>query len=150
MSTILLATLILAAGAPAPKDRPKKDAPAPVGEWEAQSVVIAGKPRALGPNPVRYTFTADGKWYQHRGELDPATATERAYFFDRKADPPAIDLNHEPAEQEVRLSRGIYTVEGDTLTICLGRGRTGRPTAFESSPDAPTTLYVFKRVPPKD
>jgi uncharacterized protein (TIGR03067 family) len=147
MSATLLLALALAA--PGPKDPPKKDAPAPVGEWEVESVVIAGKPRALGPNPLYYTFTADGKWHIHRAAGIPP-ATDRAYYFDPKADPPTIDLNHEPAEQEVRLTRGIYKIEGDTLTICLGRGRTGRPKAFESTAEAPTTLYVFKRVKPKD
>lgn len=144
----LLAALCVAA--PAPKDHPKKDPPPLVSEWVAESVVAAGRPRVVGINPIRFTFTADGKWYSHRGKLDPATATERAYHYDPKADPPTIDLNYEPAEQEAQMGQGIYKVEGDTLTICLRRGRTGRPKAFESTPDVPTSLYVFKRVKAKD
>lgn len=148
MNTTFLLGLAFVAVAPAPKDHSKKDPPPLVGEWAAESLVVAGRPRVLGTNPMRFTFTADGKWYSHRGKLDPTTASERAYHFDPKADPPTIDLIYEPAEQESQMGQGIYKVEGDTLTICLRRGRTGRPKAFESTAAAPTTLYTFKRVKP--
>lgn len=146
------ATLLLAAigiAAPALKDLPRKDQ-SPVGEWQVESVVSGGRPRPVGAEPFRYTFTADGKWYLHRGPLEPDETVERAYFTDPKADPPRIDLRYDPAEQESRVGQGIFKVEGDTLTICLRRRGTGRPKAFESTPDVPTTLYVFKRVKPKD
>jgi uncharacterized protein (TIGR03067 family) len=142
-------TLIVAAialGAPAPKDPPKK-MPSVVGVWEMESLISAGTPRRLAAQPMRYEFTADSKWFTYRGERK---TPERTYSTNPKADPPTIDLNYDPSEQDPPMGRGIYKVEGDTLTVCLVRNKEPRPTTFESTRETATILYVFKRVTPKD
>jgi len=133
----------LALGAPGLKDPPKR-VQSVVGVWVAESFTFAGKPRPPGSRPIRYEFTADGKWYSYRGERK--TAMERTYFTNPKADPPQIDLNYDPAEQEAPIGRGIFKVEGDTLTLCFVRNNGTRPTTFESTGEPPALLYVLKRV----
>ena len=149
MQATLLVGVALTLGAPALKDPPTRDAPGLVGEWEVESTLVAGRPRAQAGQPLRYRFTADGKWYSYRRDRRDGAA-ERAYHTNPKADPPSIDLVINPADQEPSVNPGIYKVEGDTLTVCVRGRSSGRPTAFESSPAVPTTLYIFKRVRPKD
>lgn len=146
MPTTLVLSLLVAA--PALKDPPAKEPPSVVGEWEMESTTFAGRPRPPvggAAGSLRYVFAADGSWTIYRGERKVGGA-DRAYFADPKADPPAIDLKYEPADQDGRVGRGIYKVEGDRLTLCLSRGDAPRPKGFDSSAEAPTTLYVFKRV----
>lgn len=146
MPTTLALALLVAA--PALKDPPAKPPPSVVGEWELDSQTFAGRPRPPvggAAGPLRYAFGPDHTWVIYRGERRVGLA-DRAYFADPKADPPTIDLKYEPADQDGRVLRGVYKVEGDRLTLCLSRGDVARPKAFESSADAPTILYVFRRV----
>jgi uncharacterized protein (TIGR03067 family) len=140
--------MALALGAPALKDAPRGER-AVVGEWQMESMTVNGRPRAVGADPLRYAFTADGLWFTFRGGRRPAT-TDRAYFTNPRANPPTLDLKYDAAEQDGTIVLGIYKVVGDTLTICLRRGTGDRPTAFESSADVRTTLYTFRRVKPTD
>jgi uncharacterized protein (TIGR03067 family) len=147
--TLLLGTALLLA-APALKESPKKADI--VGEWEVESVNSGNpakpRPKGKGPGPQRYVFTADGKWFLFRGERK--VGEDRAFIANPKADPPAIDLRYDPVDQEGRTVLGIYKVEGDKLTLCLSRGEGTRPAGFESTADVPATIYILKRVKPKD
>lgn len=44
--------------------------------------------------------------------------------------------------------KGIYKLDGDTLTSCVAAAGKERPTVFESKPGSGHTLRVFKRVKP--
>jgi uncharacterized protein (TIGR03067 family) len=142
MTCALLLVIPLTLGAPGLKDPPKKQSSV-VGVWVVESYTIAGRPRPVGVRSFRYEFTADGKWYLYRGERK--SAIERAYYIDPKADPPHIDLNYDPSDQDPPMAYGIYKVDGDTLTLCLVRNKGPRPTDFLSTPDTRASLYVFKR-----
>jgi uncharacterized protein (TIGR03067 family) len=145
MLTILLGFTL---AAPALKERPAKGDNL-VGEWVIESAVYNGRPRRQpAGEPTRYQFTADGSWNTIRGERK--IPGDRAYRVDRDADPPAITLKYEPAEQDGREALGIYKVEGDRLTLCYYRpGHTARPTAFESTEGSGLNLVILKRVKPK-
>jgi uncharacterized protein (TIGR03067 family) len=150
MTPALLLGTALSLAAPALKESPKKADI--VGEWEVESVNSGNpaKPRPKGKGTVqqRYVFTADGKWLLYRGEQ--RFASDRAYIANPKADPPTIDLRWEPSLQDGRTVLGIYKVEGDKLTLCLSREEGTRPTGFESTADVPATIYILRRVKPKD
>ena len=70
-STLVIIALTL--GAPGLKDPPKKE-PSVIGVWVAESYTYAGKPRAVGPRPIRYEFTAD---------LSPLTVEHTAILAER-------------------------------------------------------------------
>jgi uncharacterized protein (TIGR03067 family) len=146
-ASVLFAALTLAA--PALKERPAKG-DGLVGEWVIESSVYNGRPRRQpAGEPTHYQFAADGTWTTTRGERK--TGGIRAYRVDRDADPPAITLKYEPAEQDGREALGIYKVEGDRLTLCYSRaGHTARPTALESTEGSGLNLVILKRVKPKD
>ncbi len=147
MSRLLAAALLFpvaAAAAPALKDRPAKAPPSVLGEWLRVGHIQAGKDAGRDSEPHHQTFTADGVWeYTYGGRVGHPVA--KTYAADPKQNPPAIDINGGGQSW-----KGIYKVEGDTLTLCLSSGGRDRPKTFESSADHPTTVWVFQRVKPKD
>jgi hypothetical protein len=74
VSRLLPAVLLVpvaAMAAPALKDRPSKEPPSIVGEWERVSRIDAGKDRGPDREPHRQTFKADGAWdYTYGGRED--------------------------------------------------------------------------------
>jgi uncharacterized protein (TIGR03067 family) len=139
----LLLAAALAVSAPALKEKPKADAD-PIGEWEMQSTTISGRETKTTGRLV-YSFTKAGKWAIERDGKELATTLDRRIEFDPKPPLPTIDLITNAASPTARL-RGIYKIDGDTLTICGARGTTDRPTAFESPEGSGITMYVLKRV----
>src|SRR5687767_8467006 len=146
LAWIIVGGLVIAA--PGPKDPPKKG-PALVGEWTRVSYTFAGQARPVGDPPLTYAFTAAGEWAMYRGARKPGDRAG-AYAADPTLDPPAIDLTPEPGRGGDRPIRGIYRIEGDTLTLCVSHGGGARPASFESNVANGTTVYVFKRVRPGD
>ena len=74
---------------------------------------------------------------------------EGTFAIDASACPPSIDFRHAGESCGGRTWRGIYCIDGDTLTICDDEGdpTKGRPTSFDTGPDSGRVLVVFKRVP---
>jgi|SRR5262245_30011229 len=140
-ATLLLGTA-LALGAPGLKDGPKKEADI-LGEWVLESITSAGKLRQFAADDIVYTFRSDGKWTIHQsGKAD--TNPNRGYKADSSADTSTIDWI--PDLTAGTPSReGIYKVEGDTLTICIGLEKKPRPAAFVSTAESQSSLYVLKR-----
>jgi uncharacterized protein (TIGR03067 family) len=142
----LLTIPVTALAAPALKDRPSKGPPPIVGEWVRVGHTQGGTPVAPDAQPHHQVFKADGAWeYSYGGGASPAGMS---YATDPKRTPPTIDIRMNAANPPTW--RGIYKVEGDTLTLYLATGTADRPTKFESSADHPTTMWVFKRVQGKD
>jgi uncharacterized protein (TIGR03067 family) len=140
--------LLVTLAAPGPKEKPPE--PSVVGEWVAERNTFAGNDRPLPQVPVRYVFAPDGTWATYRGDKKHP-GEHQTYTVDPAKSPAAIDLGYDeidadrdPAAQH-QVVRGIYKVDGDRLTLCMAPAGRGRPTAFESTADKPTTLYVFKR-----
>jgi uncharacterized protein (TIGR03067 family) len=143
MTPVLLA-LGLAVAAPLPRERPPKEPPI-IGEWLRVGHTEAGAPVAPDSEPHHQVFKADGTWeYSYGGRR---TAGLMTFVTDPRKSPPAIDIYMNRTTGDGW--HGIYKVDGDTLTICLVRNG-DRPRAFESTPDRPTTIWVFKRVKATD
>jgi uncharacterized protein (TIGR03067 family) len=144
LAALLILVPVTALAAPALKDRPAKEPPSVLGEWLRVGHIQAGKDAGRDSEPHHQTFTADGVWeYTYGGRVGNPVA--KTYVADPKQNPPAIDIRGGGQSW-----KGIYKVEADTLTLCLVSGGLDRPKTFESSVEQPTTIWVFKRVPPKD
>ena len=78
-----------------------------------------------------------------------ATIYEGTFEVDASANPRTIDFKHTGESSRGKTWRGIYRIDGDTLTICDNAGdvQKGRPTSFGTKPDSGRVLVVFKRAP---
>jgi uncharacterized protein (TIGR03067 family) len=141
MTPIALLAVAVVVGAPLPKERPKP-LPSIVGDWVTQSRTFAGTVRPIAGEPLRYAFAEDGTYGVYRGP--GRLVDDRKYTTDLKKDPAGVDLDTDA--DGGRVYRGIFKVEGDTLTVCWGNVDQPRPAGFESSSTKPTTVYVFQRV----
>jgi len=138
MTPIVLG-LALAIAAPAPKEAPKKDQPTVVGTWLPETIVVGGAPEKLEAG-MTFTLTGDGKCMVKEGKNEP---DEMSYSMDPKKDPGHLDLR-EPGMQG-ELMKGIYKLDGDTLTLCLSM-KGDRPTAFASPAGSMVILVTLKRM----
>jgi uncharacterized protein (TIGR03067 family) len=82
----------------------------------------------------RMTFSA-GKFTCKFGDKD----TEGTFKLDETTSPRQISMGHDGHQMA-----GVYKLEGDKLTICVGHGD-DRPTEFVSKPGAKVMLLVLKR-----
>lgn len=130
--------LALVAAAPAPKPAPKADHPL-VGQWAVESHVVSGKQLPMPGKPPRVTISADRWLWSGRNEADSCVSV------DPKKDPPQIDV-WVPTQGDVpSVARGIYRLDGDTLTVCYTTSG-DRPTAFASPPKSGVWLLTLKRI----
>jgi uncharacterized protein (TIGR03067 family) len=137
---LLLVGLSLSPGAPALKERPAPE-PALVGEWVPESVTVNG--RSIRPGSDRWVFRADGMWGMWSGgkEVDAGSFT-----WDPKGSPGTIDLTSASNTRPADLCR--YRVDGDALVLSVGHVQGERPADLQ--PARKVTVWVFKRVTPKD
>lgn len=72
--------------------------------------------------------------------------------LDRNTKPPAFDFEHTEGALKGKVWKGIYALDGDTLTTCdnapdLGKSR---PAAFEAKRRSGHILIAFQRAKPRD
>jgi uncharacterized protein (TIGR03067 family) len=146
MNGLPVLALAIFVAAPQPKDPPKSpDPPALVGAWVCTGITDGGRVNTTDVEArIEIEFTADWKIrINKKGMAEPGGT----YTADPKTDPPAMDLTLEPGGG---LLRGIYMVEGDTLTVCcedVDRGT--RPKRFAAPPGTKLLLLTFTRFAPK-
>ena len=147
MDRLLFAILLSAAGclasavAPAvsrPDDPPTK-APAELqGTWKLVSLEVDGKDREpLGGGSPRWVVK-DNRISYGGEEIAKFTA-------DASTSPRVIDLKFRDPE---RAYEGVYTVEKDTLKVCINKNADGaknRPDKFATKDQADWLLMVFER-----
>ena len=108
------------------------------GTWKIKSETIGGKDRSTEDRQCIVTIAGD-KFITKVGD---DTQQEGTFKLDTTTKPKSIHLR-----VNGKLRRGIYKLDGDTLTIC---GSTGEdpPSEFESKDGSEMELYVLKRVKP--
>jgi uncharacterized protein (TIGR03067 family) len=139
MPTQLVLGLALAVGAPALKPAPTPAEPNPlVGEWSLETWMFNG---AYIPNlGEQFEFTTDGKFRSWRNDRTLGTGS---YELVPKVEPAGLDWT-----DETETRKGIYKVDGDTLTVCLSNDAKGeRPTEFTARLGSNRNLLTLKRVP---
>ncbi|MGL4551694.1 MAG: TIGR03067 domain-containing protein, partial [Gemmataceae bacterium] len=106
--------------------------------------------RSLSAKEIARDYSADGTLVVTGNAvslLPPGGAERRQLVFtlDPKASPRAIDL----AGATKVNSRGIYTLSGDNLVLCLGTAKEpGRPSEFTAAEGSNHVMMALQRVKP--
>ena len=130
--------LLMAADEPA-KDA-KKEEDKLQGEWTMVSMETRGAKHSED-DVKKYTLTIKGdEWTVMKG-LSPGAG--RTFKIDPSKDPKTLDLTIKLVNQE-RVSKGIYKLDGDTLTICRTEENGERPKEFKTTAES-GILVVWKR-----
>jgi uncharacterized protein (TIGR03067 family) len=105
------------------------------GKWVVKSFEYNGSEVERLKNAIREF--KDGKY-----SLTPKTgeAIEGAVMLDATQSPKAIDL-----DVNGRVIKGIYELDGDTLTLCYNLASDERPSEFASKPDTGLIKVVHAR-----
>ncbi len=115
------------------------------GTWKIASLIVDGreiedtqiKGAKLAVEGDGYTATLGEQTLKVKLKLDP----ERT--------PKAVDMTYRDDSTENRTFKGIYKLEGDTLTLCRPTRPEGqRPTEFAAPADSKQILIVLKREKP--
>jgi uncharacterized protein (TIGR03067 family) len=95
----------------------------------------------------RLSFTGDRFQIQSKDVKPLYAGTVRV---DPSAKPAAIDFEHTQGVLKGKAWKGIYALDGDTLTICDNAPNLdkGRPASFEAKSGSGYVLITFKRAKP--
>jgi uncharacterized protein (TIGR03067 family) len=109
------------------------------GEWTLVSSEVGGKKRPDTENALSKLTISENQWVvTYRDSPSTARATIE---IDPSKDPKTIDLTF---RGEKEPARGIYKLEGDTLTVCYGTVGGERPKEFKTTQET-GVLVVLKR-----
>jgi uncharacterized protein (TIGR03067 family) len=123
------------------EDAGKKDLDAMQGDWAGERLVRDGQ--TLEDDDAQALFrTVKGNAYTVQRFRKKAGAG--TFTLDATKTPKQIDIVPDGAAAGVVI-RGIYTVEGDRLTMCYAAPKQERPKAFESKEGSAHTLMVWVR-----
>ena len=116
------------------------------GTWVATKAERDGK---AADDVVGHRLSFTGGRFQIRSR-DGKTLYEGTFRVDAKTKPAAIDFEHSNGGLKGKSWKGIYALDGDTLTTCDNAPNldTGRPAAFEAKPGSGHVLITFKRAKP--
>jgi uncharacterized protein (TIGR03067 family) len=116
------------------------------GTWVATKAERDGK-AAADVVGHRLSFTGDRFRIRSR---DGKTLYEGTFRVDAKAKPAAIDFEHTNGGLKGKSWKGIYALDGDTLTTCDNAPNLdkGRPASFEAKTGSGHVLITFKRAKP--
>lgn len=131
----------LALAAPGAKGPAKKESPI-VGQWR---LVRANGERPVGDQVE--SFAADGSCVIRTRHADKEVEERGQYTTNTAASPAEFDYVFDAAEGG--NIKGIYKVDGDTLTICYQTGKGERPKEFKEVRNV-ISLFVYERVKPKE
>jgi uncharacterized protein (TIGR03067 family) len=122
--------------------------------------LVAGASRALGDEKkvaevlksIKGTWVSDGdgpdaKW-TFDGETLKASVNGADYTCKVKVDPDSkphatmdLTIDEGPEDSKGKVSKAIYKLDGEKLTLCVSHPGKDRPKAFEGSPDE---AYLFE------
>lgn len=114
------------------------------GTWRYESMVVEGR-RIPGGGPEGPRLVIKGDTF----EMSDKMATYRGTFaVNPAATPRTIDVTFSDGPEAGKTSRGIYELDGDTYTVCVGLAGRDRPERFTSEPGSGHAIQVLRRVKP--
>jgi uncharacterized protein (TIGR03067 family) len=138
------ACLLLGSATLVADDDAKKDLDGLNGTWNFESLTIGGqKLPADAIKKAGFVFK-DGKYTS----IDPNGKEDETgtLKLDPDKKPKTIDFDITSGKDKGKKQLGIYKLEDDSFTLCIGfPGETERPAKFESEKGSKTALAVMKR-----
>jgi uncharacterized protein (TIGR03067 family) len=137
---VLPCVVILLIAAATPAQDPKKELDKLQGEWTMVSLEQKGKKASDEAVKVYKLTIKEDQWI-----VTTSTGGESKMTFkiDPSKDPKTIDFTFKSGNKDI-VSRGIYKLAGDTLTLCRTTGDTDRPKEFKTTAVA-GVLVEWKR-----
>jgi uncharacterized protein (TIGR03067 family) len=116
------------------------------GTWTATKAERDGK---AAEDVVGHRLSLTGNRFQLRSK-DGKPLYEGTFRVDPSTNPAAIDFEHTEGALKGKVWKGIYALDGDTLTTCDNGPNLdkGRPAAFEAAPGSGHIVITFKRAKP--
>lgn len=112
------------------------------GDWSFVSLEVDGQPvppSFLGASRI----LIDGDRFRTES---PEANYDGEFLIDVEASPHTIDITFIQGPEAGNQSLGIFTIDGDTLTICLGLTGATRPRTFATSRNSQHALETLRRV----
>jgi uncharacterized protein (TIGR03067 family) len=126
-------------------DDTRKDEESLQGVWQLVALEQEGKPATTAElkeiKDPRLTVKGD-----HVSHGIPGVAFNGSFKLDAGKKPKAIDLTDASGSEKAKTSLGIYSLEDDTLKICLDVTGRDRPTEFKGGKGI--VIMTFKRGKP--
>ena len=116
------------------------------GAWTATKAERDGK---SAEDVIGHRLTFSGERFRIRNK-DGKDVYAGAFHLRPAMKPPAIDFNHTLGALKAKQWKGIYRLDGDTLTICDNAidMKKPRPTAFEAKAGSGDIVITFERAKP--
>ena len=112
------------------------------GEWHFKSLEIDGA-AVPGNMMAASRLLIDGDRFRTES---PEANYEGVFTIDVEAAPPQIDIEFVEGPEAGNWCYGLYELDGDRLTLCLGLAGAPRPKAFATAPGSGHALERLRRV----
>ena len=114
------------------------------GNWDIVSILDDGQ--SLGPELIRRRFAQSGRvQFGTRAFATTNPQTEERRISTYRIDPSKTPSQIDVTTQYDSVLKGIYTFEGDALSVCVAKHEDGaRPTAFEAPSGSDRMLIRLK------